>query len=185
MNKQEFMKQLEARLKKLPQEEYAEAINYYEQYFEDAANDEEVIAKLGSPDAVASKIFADFATDDTKPKSWKTVWIVILAIFASPIALPIALALVIVTVVLVIAAFVVIVSFAASGVVAILSGIFGAVLSFAFLIYSPASTLFFVGYGLLCAALGIEFIALAKWMAVKSSVVLSRIYGRVLRRSAL
>ena len=184
MNRQEFTNRLAARLKRLPQEEYEEAMSYYEQYFEDADNDDEVIASLGGPDAVANKILADFVTDETKPKSWGAVWIVILAIFASPIALPVAIALMVSLIAIAVGVFAVVAAFAVSGAAVVVSGIVGAALSFAFIGVSPASTIFFVGLGLVGAALGTQIIILARWLALKSRSALSRIYGLVLRRSA-
>lgn len=61
MNKKEFLEQLERLLWDIPEQERKEALEYYEDYFEDAGTEEEagVIRKLGSPGKVAAMIKAD------------------------------------------------------------------------------------------------------------------------------
>lgn len=61
MNRVEFMTELEALLKDVPEEERREAVAYYNDYFDDAGADKEreVIAELESPKKVADKIKAD------------------------------------------------------------------------------------------------------------------------------
>src|SRR5690554_3126724 len=96
MSKDEYLKKLRLKIKKLPKQEIEEAINYYHEYFEEAGeeNTASVIARLGSPSSVASQILADYAvkdlgTDhDSTKKSLSAIWFIILAILASPIALP-------------------------------------------------------------------------------------------------
>ena len=57
MNKEQFMNQLESLLKDIPQDERADALQYYENYFEESGKvEEEVIQALGSPGIVAQKI---------------------------------------------------------------------------------------------------------------------------------
>lgn len=58
MTKEQFLFQLEQRLLDIPEDERAEAMGYYRDYFDDAGeeNEEQVIAELGSPDKVASSI---------------------------------------------------------------------------------------------------------------------------------
>lgn len=61
MNKQEFMSRLEKLLLYVPVQEREEALQYYNDYFEDAGeeNEQEVIASLGSPEKVAENIKRD------------------------------------------------------------------------------------------------------------------------------
>ena len=58
MNKAEFMKELERLLQNIPENERIEALNYYEEYFSDAGeeNEQKVLAELESPQKVADKI---------------------------------------------------------------------------------------------------------------------------------
>ena len=58
MNRIDFMQKLEAMLLDLPAAERQEALQYYEDYLNDAGaeNEEEVLAALGSPEKVAASI---------------------------------------------------------------------------------------------------------------------------------
>lgn len=58
MSRDEFMKRLQELLSDIPQSEIEEALNYYDDYFEDAGeeNEQEVISSLGSPEKVAKII---------------------------------------------------------------------------------------------------------------------------------
>lgn len=58
MTKEQFLFQLEQKLLDIPEDERAEAMEYYRDYFSDAGpeNEQQVIAELGSPDKVAASI---------------------------------------------------------------------------------------------------------------------------------
>lgn len=58
MNRAEFMKRLRELLSDISESEREEALNYYEDYFDDAGieNEQDVIASLGSPEKVARTI---------------------------------------------------------------------------------------------------------------------------------
>ncbi|MHC1750078.1 MAG: DUF1700 domain-containing protein [Cellulosilyticaceae bacterium] len=102
MSKNEFMNELVGKLDKLPVEERHAAINYYEEYFEEAGaqNEEEAIKNLGDPKTIAKQILGDFALKEAErsvqvPKKKSTSFgMIILAILAAPIALPLAIALI-------------------------------------------------------------------------------------------
>lgn len=61
MNKAQFLKQLRYRLEgRLPEEELADVLSYYEAYFDDSEEDEEAVAeRLGSPASVAEQVLKD------------------------------------------------------------------------------------------------------------------------------
>ena len=65
MKRKEYMERLEQLLLVLPYEEREEALQYYNDYFDDAGveNEDRVIWELGSPEEVAAKIRAGFAGD--------------------------------------------------------------------------------------------------------------------------
>ena len=67
MNRVEFMNKLKNLLWDIPKEEREEALNYYEDYFDDAGADNEgkVIEALGSPEKVAA-IIKDGLKEETK-----------------------------------------------------------------------------------------------------------------------
>ncbi|MDD3279098.1 MAG: DUF1700 domain-containing protein [Lachnospiraceae bacterium] len=100
MTKQEYMERLHKKLKKLPRESYQEAMQYFEEYFTEAEDEQQAIQNLGTPEEAAAGIIMNLAIENAeekeKPKSVKrgfsAIWIGILAIFAAPIGLPLALA---------------------------------------------------------------------------------------------
>lgn len=65
MTRKEYMERLEQLLLVLPYEEREEALQYYNDYFDDAGaeNEGRVIRELGSPEEVAAKIRAGYAGD--------------------------------------------------------------------------------------------------------------------------
>ena len=100
MNRDEYMKQMRHHLRRLPKEDYDRAIEYFEEYFEEAGPDHEqqAIEDLGSPEIAADQIIRDLAMENAaKPnvsvkRGMSAVWVGILAVFAAPIGLPLALA---------------------------------------------------------------------------------------------
>lgn len=63
MNRDEFMRELEYLLSDIPDEEKADAIEYYRDYLEEAGpeNEEKVIQEFGSPERVAAIIRSDIS----------------------------------------------------------------------------------------------------------------------------
>lgn len=61
MNRKEFLKQLEELLNDIPEAERRDAMNYYQNYFDDAGVEQEqtIIEELGSPEKVAESIKRD------------------------------------------------------------------------------------------------------------------------------
>ena len=100
MNREEFILELRSKLTRLSNDELEAALGYYEEYFDEAGpeNESAVINELGNPSQIAKQIMADLAIKEVavRPQSTKqgikTIWIVLLAILASPIALPLAIA---------------------------------------------------------------------------------------------
>lgn len=162
MNKEEYLKKLRLKIKKLPKQEIDEAINYYHEYFEEAGeeNTESVVARLGSPSHVASQILADYAVKDldtensSTKKSFSAIWFIILAILASPIALPLlvvviifALTLILVCGVTILTLFIFVVGLPISGFVSTIAG-------FAVIFQHWQTAIFFIGIGLVAVGIG-------------------------------
>ena len=63
MNRKEFIKKLRRELAKLPAEEREAAIEYYEEYFDEAGpeHEQELIGELGSSKRIAAQIKSDYA----------------------------------------------------------------------------------------------------------------------------
>lgn len=62
MNRADYMAALRRALSVLPEEERANALRYYEEYFDDAGpeNEAKAIEELGEPAKVAAQILADY-----------------------------------------------------------------------------------------------------------------------------
>ena len=175
MNKEQFMNQLESLLKDIPQDERADALQYYENYFEESGKaEEEVIQALGSPGIVAQKIRENITScsgtykveiedkKNTQQKNnsgigqegkWlKIIGIIFLAIFVAPIVIPILASVVIVIVSILFSVVVTLISLILSsyfvGVISIILGILR-------LFMLPSVGIFFLGIGLIGISVGI------------------------------
>jgi uncharacterized membrane protein len=164
MNRSEFFKKLEQGLSRVPNDERNAALDYYNEYFDDAGpeNEQKVIEELGSPAQIAARIKADAAVkqlqSDRKPsmkKGISAVWLVILAILAAPIALPLAIGAAAVAIGLlaaligiVIALIACVAAFFVGGIVVIAAGI-------AVMATSIPTAIFSVGVGLLVLGISI------------------------------
>ena len=157
MNRADFLYELREKLRRLPQDEIDAAINYYDEYFNDAGpqREQNVIDELISPSAVASKMIGEYAVSDAeiskKRGGLKPLWIVLIAVFAWPMALPLAIT----AFALIISLFAVFFSFVITGVALAFSGI-AAILAGLWALHASIPTgMFFVGYGLFTVAGGI------------------------------
>ena len=192
MNRHEFIGELKRRLRKLPYDEIKEAVDYYEGYFNDAGeeNEQAVLTELGSPSAVASQIIANFAvkeagTEGSGKKKWRTTWLVILALFASPIAVPLALAAGAVALSLIITLSAVIFSFFAAGIAVFISGVACIIAGFLVIFQSVSTTLLYSGAGLMLLGIGAAiFIATAKLSKKCFSWLTKTVGGFILTRKA-
>lgn len=101
MNKEDFIRKLGQCLKHIPKEDREDAIRYYTEYFEEMDSDghQGIGPVIGSPEDIAKEIIANCTEkhiDRQKENggiknSATAVWMIILAIFASPVAVPLAL----------------------------------------------------------------------------------------------
>lgn len=69
MTREKYLSELKNNLYSLSQEEKAEALQYYSDYFEEANDDQKVINELGSPQELAKSIIEKFATALIKAES--------------------------------------------------------------------------------------------------------------------
>ncbi|WP_294053068.1 DUF1700 domain-containing protein [Streptococcus sp.] len=157
MTRTEYIAKLTKYLRKLPQQDYEEAIEYFMEYFEEAGpeNEARVIAELGTPKEAAheviSRLLEEKIVEDKSSLRNKTtiLWIAILAVLASPVALPILLFFLAMIVTLLMIIFAVIVTALALTFALLISGVYTFFTSFSLLNVSLASTLFGGGLGLL------------------------------------
>lgn len=102
MTRTDYLAELAKYLKKLPKEDYLEAMEYYVEYFDEAGpeKEREVIEELGNPKDVANEIIATvldkhLTIPEKTPKNTATIiGLTVLTLCAAPIALPMLLALV-------------------------------------------------------------------------------------------
>lgn len=166
MTKVDYLAKLDKYLRKLPKEDYQEAMDYFSEYFEEAGleNEAQVITELGTPKEAArdiiSRLLDEKIIDQEKtPKSRVSmVWLAILAILSAPVTLTLALFLflaVITILALGVAAIAVVLSL---GVAFLTSGIYMLFDSWSYLNISFSTTALSFGLGLL--ALGLSLLAL-------------------------
>lgn len=163
MTKQEYLVQLRKEISRLPQEEIDRALGYYEEYFDEAGeeNFQSAMEDLGTPASIAPQILQETAarriTEPAKSikDSAKSVWLVILALFAAPIGVPLAAALAITIGALVLSAFLVIGSLILASFVLSVGGVVTILLSFFALFTQGLSALYPFGVGLVSVGLGV------------------------------
>lgn len=99
MNREEFLRQLERLLSDIPESERREAMEYYQNYFEDAGpeNEASIIEELGSPEEVASSIKKNLFGEDYENytfvkeeqnqtnKTKRNIWIAVLLVLTFPL----------------------------------------------------------------------------------------------------
>lgn len=177
MNNAEFMEQLKAKLKRLPKEEFDEAVAYYEEYLSEGGD--EALKKLGTPEQVAAKICADYVEKPKEEQGDKsTFWIVLLTICSIPILFPVGIALLSAAFAIIVVAFSIVVAMAGMLVAGLVSGVMG----FTLLASNPLSAFFFIGSGMFAAALS-YFAITWLWDLVKWLVgLLVSAGGKILRR---
>ena len=179
MTKSEYLAKLDKYLKKLPREDYLEAMDYFREYFDEAGpeNEEEVIAELGAPKDAAHDIISrlldeKIVEDEKSPKNRAVIiWIAILAILASPVALPLILVLLMVIITILAIGIAIIAMVLALGVALLTSGVYMLVDSWSYFSIAPSTTALGIGLGLL--SLGLALLALLAAGAVGKFAVKS------------
>ena len=183
MNKTIFMQKLKSGLRHLPKADREDAILYYEEYFADMGVDEnvDVTKELGQPEQIVKDIITDCTqkhidgqdgTTDVK-SSATTIWMVILAIFASPIAIPLALVIVSMLVCIIMLLLAFLVTIAAAGLTSVLFS-FTAVCAIA-TAESIAQGILFAGMALVSFGIGV-LVCIASW---KLSVCAVRVVASI------
>ncbi len=174
MNRIEFMGELREALSGLPEDERANALRYYEEYFDDAENEEQAAQSLGDPRKVAEQILAEYrdltippaVAAPPKPKRRKGVspWVLaVLVLLALPLGVPLAITLFAVLGTLLLVAVLVVATAGLVAVVIPLAALIvgGALIATSFVLWSsPASALLTLGAGLVAVTASILFILL-------------------------
>lgn len=187
MTKSEYMKKLSYSLRRLPKEDFNQAIDYFEEYFAEAGeeNEQQAIEDLGSPEDAAKELIMNLAEKNMEqpPKtvkhSFKAVWIGILGICAAPIALPIALSLICVIAAVIVSVFCVFAGLFLTAVTLAGAAVIGVIGGAALLIQSLPDGLATLGFSLCCGAVGIMSVygifCFLKWLLYEVAQLLGKI----------
>ena len=178
MTRKEYMEQLKKYLKRLPKEDYDNAIEYFSEYFDEAGaeNEQQVMKELGEPKEAAGELLLNLLQETTthspaktKRSPGKIILLAFLVLCASPVSLALLIGAlgVLFAVVVVIAA--VIFSLGVTCAATVAGGImlagFGATLIFK----SVAAACMMVGGGFLMAGsgilIGVLTVYICKWCA--------------------
>ncbi|MCR5544304.1 MAG: DUF1700 domain-containing protein [Eubacterium sp.] len=165
MNKNTFLSELSRKLRRLPVEEQQNAINYYTEYFMDAGVGEldDVTPIVGSVDEVSARIIDECTEKQVEivkseggiKNSTKAIWLVILGIFAAPIALPIAIAVVAVVFAILVSVIAVIAALIAASFGVLVAGV--AAFPAIFWAETTSQAMVIIGIVCMCIALGVLF----------------------------
>ena len=132
MNKSEYIKELERRLKYIPTEDREDAISYYTEYLDEIelSESEDISNKIGTPKEIAKEIIENATTKAINEQqenksvkgSGKIVWLVILGIASIPVSLPLVCVALVVAITLMITIFAIVFSFVVAAVAIVFAG---------------------------------------------------------------
>ncbi|KOP80618.1 hypothetical protein AMS59_04385 [Lysinibacillus sp. FJAT-14745] len=194
MNRASFLKKLRGKLQRLSAHEIDAALAYYEEYFDEAGeeNEQRVIQQLGSPSHVASQIMADYALKDLEAtsnsnststkKNMSAIWLIILAIISAPLSLP----LLVVAIALIFSFGAVIFSVIIAIIATILGILFGGIAAlisgFFILTQDWQTALLFMGVGFIVTGLGILLFPIVTRLIKTIVVVCVKALGKLFHK---
>lgn len=192
MTKAEYMTRLEKRLRRLPKESRQKALEYFEEYFQEAGpeNEAQAIEDLGTPEFAADQIICDMAVENGKEErkgerkkgNLSKLWVGILAVCSAPVAVPLVFAGVIVAAAVIFTVLLLLLSVWLMGISLGAAGVF-TVLGGGFLLNSNlADGIATLGLGLLAAGIGIFIIIGAVWFYRWCSAVLVKGFAKFAER---
>jgi uncharacterized membrane protein len=189
-NSQDYLRKLDRALKGIPPEERANAISFYFEYFEDAGleHEAEAMNALGSPAQLAAGIKADIAMRDLgegAPKVRKgvsAIWLAVLGVFAAPMALPLAIVGFAIVFALLVSLLAILISLIVSGVAIALSGAVMLLISFILIPQDVGAAMFYGGWGLFMAGVGVLFMFLMIWLFRVSTKGIAKLFNRIRRK---
>lgn len=194
MTRDEYLAQLRALLTgRTPPDELERIVAYYTEYFDEAgpAGEARVVQELGTPAELVGRILGanrvrETPAERTPPprgSGHSSLWKVLLAICAAPIAIPLILVVVAMVLGLVVLILALVAGVAVGGVVAIGAGVFTACAGFSVLFSAGLPTMmFFCGVGLLSSGVGLLLIAGSFLLAGLCFRGMAALLGRWLNR---
>lgn len=177
MNKSEYIKELERRLKYIPTEDREDAISYYTEYLDEIelSENEDISNKIGTPKEIAKEIIENATTKAINEQqenksvkgSGKIVWLVILGIASIPVSLPLVCVALVVAITLMITIFAIVFSF----VVAAVAIVFAGFCALAASVITPGFANKLIGIGAGAAMIGVGVLALFGSIALFKLIV--------------
>ena len=166
MTRGEFLRELEYLLKDIPESDRADAIAYYNNYFDEAGieNEQKVIQELGSPEKVAKTMGVK---SDTAKKKTHWIIIILIAVLTFPLWVGIVAGLFGGLVALLAGVFGVTVGIFGSGAGLSIGGIVCLVVGVFRMVVSPLEGLATMGVGALLAAAGLLLLLLFAWLVIR------------------
>lgn len=197
MTRQEYMEELKKYLKRLPQEDFDNAIEYFSEYFEEAGPEKEqqVMRELGEPKEAARELFLNLLQESVEKDQDKAPVLkgkrrspgkIILLVFLVLCASPVSLALlafvfaVLCAVILTVAA--VIFSIGITGIAAIAGGIVTIGVGGSLILKSAAAACMMVGGGFLMTGIGILAGLLTVYICKWCANGIGRLVNRLVRK---
>ncbi|XCY70009.1 DUF1700 domain-containing protein [Streptococcus iniae] len=164
MTKDAYLRALDKYLKKLPEQDYQDAMDYFQEYFDEAGpeNEEEAITELGSPKEAAREILGKLLDDKKEEDSSllgrngkSILWITLLSLLLAPIVFPLVIASIAIVIAIVVTVAALLFSLVVVGLVLLANGIYVLGDSFHYLSSSLAnfSLSLSMGFGMLAVAL--------------------------------
>lgn len=195
MNKSDFMAALRQALAGLPPEERQNAIQYYEDYFADAGeeNEAQVLAELDSPEAIARTILSDyrelaaapsegFKKASQTPKGISPWLLLVILVLAATVGVPLLGALLSVLLAVLCTILIILAIIVLLPIVICIVGIGLCWAGAAALFVAPASGIFVIGGGLICLAIGLALTALVIKLLTKAIPPAVRGFADLCRR---
>jgi len=190
MTKTAFLAELQRKLKDMPESEIASAVAYYDEYLSEAGpeNEAAAIVELGSPAEVAATVIGDYVyagtTSDDKSikKGFTAIWLIVLAILASPVALVVAIFLIsFIFSLLTSALSVAFALFLAAG-ATVFAGVIYLAVGFWTLFFSFSSGIITIGIGLVLLAIGSAMTLALLWLTKHLVNGVALLGAKLLRR---
>lgn len=199
--RQKYISELKKLLAPLTVEERTDALDFYNEYIEDAGYNsyQQIVKEMGNPRQLSHKILADYSikANDEKTKSghtasphssWRVFWLIIIAIVTSPITFALSFGALVVLICALAAVF---------GVsVGILGTLAGLVFAAGVLLYSgigvvvaaPMTGILYIGFGITILGILLFCIPLVywiiRWLAQAIANLAKYIYQKLVQRRA-
>ena len=199
--RQKYISELKKLLAPLTVEERTDALDFYNEYIEDAGYNsyQQIVKEMGNPRQLSHKILADYSikANDEETKSghtasphsiWRVFWLIIIAIVTSPITFALSLGALVVLICALAAVF---------GVsVGILGTLAGLVFAAGVLLYSgigvvvaaPMTGILYIGFGITILGILLFCIPLVywiiRWLAQAIANLAKYIYQKLVQRRA-